>query len=75
MPVRYPVCLAFQALPLYELEKQDIEDHFTGLLRQKQGGMVRRGIYSSGIAEREFGLIEVRKQSELDKLNLKYGKE
>lgn len=59
----------------YELERQDIEDHFTELLRQKQDEMARRGIYNSGIAEREFGLIESRKQREFDKLNLKFGKE
>lgn len=59
----------------YELERQDIEDHFTEVLRHKQNEMERRGLYNSGIAKREFGLIEIRKQRELNKLKLKYGKE
>lgn len=59
----------------YELERQDVEDHFTELLRAKKDEMAKRGIYNSGIAEREFSLIEQRKQRELEKLQLKYGKE
>lgn len=60
---------------MYELERQDIEDQFAEKLGTKQHEINERGLTYSGIGNQELAKVEQRKERELEKLKIKYGKE
>lgn len=58
----------------YELAKQEINDFFDEIKEKKQSELAGRNMLHSGIAIQDFEKIEKRRVRELERLDLKYGK-
>ncbi|MEK7597099.1 MAG: hypothetical protein AAB441_00455 [Patescibacteria group bacterium] len=54
--------------------KRDIEAQFQEIIQKKRDEFAIRGLSGSGIESRAIGLIEIKKNGELEKLKLRYGK-
>lgn len=59
----------------YQLEVEELEDVYKEAFTKIRESMNMRGISGSGIEQKELGGLEVWKKREIEKLNLKYGKE
>lgn len=59
----------------YELEKQEIEDWFSERVDKIRESFAIRGLGGSGLESSYIGKAEAKKNRELEKLKLKYGKE
>jgi hypothetical protein len=60
---------------MFELGLADIEDDFAAKVKAKTVELHERGMFHSGIGQQEIGDIEARKEREIEKLKIEYGKE
>lgn len=58
----------------YKLELEEINEYFDEEIEKVNEEMDRRGLFSSGIKDRALGKLEIKRNREIEKLKLKYGK-
>lgn len=59
---------------LYDIELEEIGEKYNEAVENTNEEMNRRGLFYSGIKDRAIGRLEVKKNREIERLKLKYGK-